>query len=204
MKITEIKSQKNENRVNVYLNNKFAFGTFKEIAYKYNLKKGMEIDEDFIENILKAEEQKRANNYALNLLNYRWRTEKEIKDRLTKKEYDESIIKETISYLKDHDFIDDKRFAEIYAEQRVKNKKLGNYRIKNELFNKGVSQEIIEDILEKYNDTEYERALELGKKKIKSYKNDDKQAIYRKLGGYLQRRGYSYDCVSRVLRELLG
>lgn len=204
MKITEIKSQKNENRVNVYLNNKFAFGTFKEIAYKYNLKKGMEIDEDFIENILKAEEQKKANNYALNLLNYRWRTEKEIKDRLTKKEYDEIIIKKTISYLKDHDFIDDKRFAEIYAEQRVKNKKLGNYRIKNELFNKGVSQEIIEDILEKYNDTEYERALELGKKKIKSYKNDDKQAIYRKLGGYLQRRGYSYDCVSRVLRELLG
>lgn len=204
MKITKIKSQKNKNRLNIYLDNKFAFGTFKEIADKYNLREGMEIDEAFIEDILKIEEQQKANNYALNLLNYRWRTEKEIRDRLIKKEYDENIIEETISYLKNYNFIDDKRFAEIYTEQKIKNKKLGNYRIKHELYNKGVSQEIIEEVLEKYNDTEYERALELGRKKIKSYKNDDIQAIYRKLGGYLQRRGYSYDCVSSVLKELLG
>lgn len=203
MKITKIEPQQNENRVNIYLDNKFAFGTFKEITYKYNLKEGMDIDQTFIEDILKTEEQKKANNYALNLLKYRWRTKKEIRDKLILKEYDENIVEETILYLKKYDFINDKRFAETYAREKVENKKLGNYRIKHELYNKGVSQEIIDEVLENYSYDEYERALELGKKKIKSYKNDDKQAIYRKLGGYLQRRGYSYDCVSRVLRELV-
>ncbi len=204
MKITKIEPQQNENRVNIYLNNEFAFGTFKEIAYKYHLKEGMDLDKNFIENILKTEEQQKANNYALNLLKYRWRTEKEIRDKLIKKEYDEHTVEETILYLKKYDFLNDKRFAETYTREKVENKKLGSYRIKHELYNKGVSQEIIDEVLEDYSDDEYERALELGKKKIKSYKNDDKQAIYRKLGGYLQRRGYSYDCVSRVLRELLG
>lgn len=170
MKITKIEPQKNQNRVNVYLDNKFAFGTFKEIVCKYNLEKGMDIDETFLEDILKTEEQQKANNYSLNLLKYRWRTEKEIRDKLTKKEYDEHIVEETIFYLKKYDFLNDKRFAETYAREKVENKKLGNYRIKHELYNKGVSQEIIDEVLENYSDNQYERALEIGKKKIKSYK----------------------------------
>lgn len=94
-------------------------------------------------------------------------------------------------------------FAETYTEEKIRLKKLGSYRIKHELYNKGISQEIIDETIEKYCHNEYERALELAKKKITSYKNDDKNAIYRKLGGYLQRRGYSYDCISSILRELL-
>ncbi len=203
MKITKIEHQKNKNRLNIYLDNKFAFGIFEEIAYKYNLIEGMDIDENFIDNILILEEQQKANNYALNLLNHRWRTEKEIRDKLTNKNYDENIIKNTIAYLKNQNLINDKRFAETYTEEKIRLKKLGSYRIKHELYNKGISQEIIDETIEKYCHNEYERALELAKKKITSYKNDDKNAIYRKLGGYLQRRGYSYDCISSILRELL-
>ena len=68
---------------------------------------------------------------------------------------------------------------------------------------KGVSRDIADEILEEYCDGEYEIALELAKKKIHSYKNDDRNSIYRKLGGFLQRKGYSYDVVSKVLKELV-
>lgn len=203
MKITKIKSQKNENRVNIYIDEKFAFGIDVEIAYKYNLKKDMEIDKDYIEDVLKAEEQNKAINYTLKLLSYRWRTEKEIKDKMNTQGYDEDIIYNTLSYLNEQNLINDERFAKTFAEEKIRLKKWGSYRIKHELYNKGISQEIIDNIIEEYCNDEFERALELGKKKINSYKNDDKSAIYRKLGGYLQRRGYSYDCVSRVLNELL-
>lgn len=203
MKITKIKSQKNKDRVNIYLDDEFAFGLSLEIAYKYSLKKDMIIDNEFIEDVLKSEEQNKANNYATKYLSLKWRTEKEIRDKMIKKGFDEKVINETIVYLKKYDFIDDERFAETYAEEKVRLKKLGGYRIKRELLNKGVDETIADEVIEKYSDDEYERALELGNKKIKSYKNDDRNAKYRKLGGYLQRRGYSYACVSKVLKELV-
>lgn len=203
MKITKIISQQNKDRVNIYIDNEFAFGLDLKIAYKYNLKKGMEIDEAYINDVLKSEEQNNANNYALKFLSSRWRTEKEIEDRMTKKGFDEEIIDETLNYLKKYELIDDRRFAETYAEEKIRLKKLGTYRIKYELCNKGVDEEIASEVVEKYSDDEFERAMELASKKIRSYKKDDKNTIYRKLGGYLQRRGFSYDCVSKVLRELI-
>ena len=204
MKITKITSQQNKDRVNIYIDNEFAFGLDLEIAYKYNLKKGMEIDETYINDVLKSEEQNNANNYALKFLSSRWRTEKEIEDRMTKKGFDKEIIDETLNYLKKYELINDRRFAETYAEEKIRLKKLGTYRIKYELCNKGVDEEIASEVVKKYSDDEFERAMELASKKIKSYKKDDKNAIYRKLGGYLQRRGFSYDCVSKVLRELVN
>lgn len=50
---------------------------------------------------------------------------------------------------------------------------------------------------------EYARAKELAKRKIKSYQKDRKDAQYRKLSGYLLRKGYSYDIVSKVVKELI-
>jgi regulatory protein len=68
---------------------------------------------------------------------------------------------------------------------------------------KGISKEILEEVVNEESDEEFERALELANKKISSYKNDSKEKIYRKLGGYLQRKGYSYDCIRNVLNKIL-
>jgi len=203
MKITKIQPQRNIDRVNIYIDEKFAFGLSIEIAYKYNLEKNMEIDEEYIDNVLKAEEQDRANNYAIKLLSYRWRSEKEIIDKMKEKGYEIDMIDSTIDYLYRQNLLNDKRFAETLARDKINLNKWGSYRIKQDLYMKGISKDIIDEVLEEYCDDEYERAMKLAKKKITSYKKDDKNAIYRKLGGFLQRKGYSYDCVSRILKELL-
>ena len=69
---------------------------------------------------------------------------------------------------------------------------------------KGIDDDIIETVLVEDKDDEYERALEIATKKHSSYKDDDRNKIYRKLGGFLQRKGYSFDIVSKILKELLG
>ncbi|WP_077368479.1 regulatory protein RecX [Anaerosalibacter sp. Marseille-P3206] len=204
MKITKIQSQRDVNRVNIYIDEKFAFGLSIEIAYKYNLEKNMEIDEEYIENVLKAEEQDRANNYAIKLLSYRWRSEKEIRDKMIEKGYEIDVIDNTVDYLYRQNLLNDKRFAQTLARDKINLNKWGSYRIKQDLYMKGISKDIIDEVLDEYCDDEYERAMILAKKKITSYKKDDKNATYRKLGGFLQRKGYSYDCVSRILKELLG
>jgi regulatory protein len=202
MIITKIESQRNEERVNIYLNGEFAFGLMKEIQYKYDLNEGMNIDKEYIDTVLMEEEQSKANNCALRFLAYRQRSEKEIIDKLKKKGFEDKFIENTLVYLKHYGLVDDIEFAKSFMKDKINLNKYGPQRIKYELYKKGISQEIIEGVLEEDED-EYSRALKLAKKKMSSYKNDDRNAIYRKLGGFLQRKGYSYDSISKILKELV-
>jgi len=207
LKITKIERQKrNPKRVSVYIDGHFAFGINMEVAYICDLKEGREIDSDFIESVVKKEEQFRANNYALNLLSFRARSEKEIYDRMMQKGYEPSVIANTIQYLKEQRYINDKDFAEVFIRDKVELNRYGRNRIKSELLKKGISKELIDELLETtfQTDTEYETAKELAENKIKSYLKDKKDTQYRKLSSYLLRKGYSYDIVSRVVKEIIN
>jgi regulatory protein len=84
MRIDRIEEQKkNKDRVSVFINNKFAFGLHKEIAQKFALEEGKEIESELIKDIIKQEEQSKANNYALRMLSFRSKSEKEMKDNLS-------------------------------------------------------------------------------------------------------------------------
>lgn len=206
-KITKIEQQKkNSRRYSIYINEEFSFGVHEDTLVKFKLAKGMELDNDFIEQILKEEEQNKANNYALRLLSYRMRSKKEIITKMHDKGYENNIIDRTISYLNQYGYINDREYALSYIKDSMSLKKLGHHRIKAELFQKGISKDLIEEALSqlKDNDEEYEHALELAEKKLNgSYKNDDRVAQYRKIGSFLQRKGYSYDIITKILNRLL-
>lgn len=203
MRITDIESQKNRDRVNIYIDHKFAFGLTYEISYKYGLEIDKEVDLDFIENVLKAEEQIKTNNSALNLIAYRQRSVKEIYQSLKKKGYEEIYILKTIEYCKAQNYLNDEHFAQSFIKDKQNLNKLGSKRIRYELINKGISNEIIEKTLQIEPEDEYDIALEMAEKKVNSYSGQDRNSIYRKLGGFLQRKGYPYDIVTRVLNQVL-
>lgn len=203
MIITDISSQKNKNRVNIYIDNKFAFGLSRELLYKFDLCINQELEESFIENILKAEEQSKVTNAALNLISYRQRSIKEIYEKLKGKGYDEDFINKSIEYCKEQNYLNDYQFAESFIRDKQNLNKFGSTRIRYELIKKGVSKDVIEETLNFDKDEEYNVALILAQKKINSYKGQDRNSIYRKLGGYLQRKGYPYDIVTKVLKEVL-
>lgn len=206
MKITKIEPQKrNLKRVSVYIDGDFAFGVGMEVAYTCDLKEGKEIDSKFVESVIKKEEQFRANNYALSLLSFRARSEKEIRDRMLQKGYEPSVIENTIRYLKEQRYVNDREFAEAFIKDKTELSHYGRNRIKIELFKKGISKELVDELIEEniQSDIEYKTAKELAESKIKSYQKDKKDAQYRKLSGYLLRKGYSYDVVSRVVREVI-
>lgn len=203
MKITSIEPQKSKNRVNVYVDNVFSIGIDEELRFKYKLEVGMEVDDAFIENILRAEEKNKALNYTLNLLSYRQRSEKEIYNSLKRKGFEESYIENAMDYCRENGYLNDKTFAESFIKDKINLNKLGPQRIKYELMLKGVSKDIIEESLIVDSDDQYDAAMELALKKLNSYKNDDKNSIYRKLTGFLGRKGYSYDIISKVLKEIL-
>lgn len=203
MKITKLEVQKNnKDRVNVYIDEDFAFGIFAEIVYSQGLSKNMEIDKDFIENVVMAEERIKAKNLALNFLGYRMRSGKEIEDRLKKEKIEENIVEETMDFLERNNLIDDLAFATAFAKDKINLRNYGPNKIKYELYQKGIDSSTIEQVLSLDSD-EYNRCLEAGNKKLPSYRNDDYQKKYRKLSGFLQRRGFSYSIVRDVVNELL-
>lgn len=203
MKITSIEPQKNKNRVNIYVDDLFAIGIEEELRFKYKLEIGMEVDDDFIKKVVGAEEQNKVTNKALNLLSYRQRSEKEIYTALKRKDCEEVYIYKAMEYCRMQGYLDDRAFAESFIRDKLNLNKLGIERIKYELMSKGVSRDIIDDVLVVDKDDQFEAALDLAQRKLPSYKNDDKNGIYRKLSGFLQRKGYTFDIISKVMKETL-
>lgn len=202
MIITKIESQKNPDRVNIYIDGNFAFGILKEIELKYTLHENMEIDQTFIEEVLLEEEKLKARNKALSLLSYRSRSTREIIDKLLKDGFEDPIIKDTINFLRDYNLIDDSQYAKSFMKDKVRLNKYGPNRIRLELYKKGIPKEMIEDALDEYPD-EYHVAYDLAIKKMKTYKRDDQKVLYGKLGRFLEQKGFSYDCIRKVLKDIL-
>lgn len=203
MKITNIEPQKNCKRVNIYIDNKFAFGITDELRYKYKLHVDNDIDQDYIDSVLKAEEQQKVTNHALNLLSYRQRSEKELYRALSKKGYEDDYISHTFDFLREYNLLDDIAFSNSFIIDKQNLNKFGSIRIKYELMNKGISKDVIEKTLDIDPELEYETAMDLATKKLRTYTKEDKNATYRKIAGFLQRKGYSFDIISKILRELL-
>lgn len=203
MKITGIEIQRNKDRVNIYIDNKFAFGLTNELRYKFDLHVDQDLDPSFIESVLKAEEQNKVTTAALNLIAYRQRSIKEVYEKLKQKGYEELLIENTIEYCKKQNYLNDENFAQSFINDKQNLNQFGSKRIKYELIKKGISREVIDKKLDIDNDEEYEIALILADKKIKSYKGQDRNSIYRKLSGFLMRKGYPYDVVTKVLNKVL-
>jgi len=149
------------------------------------------------------QQKQKALNYAFLLLKFRLRSEKELYERLRKKKFDERIIRNALSFLKEKGFINDNYFAKAWIEWRIK-KPLGIRKIKEELKLKGIDKEIIDSQIRKIKEIYREEdivsklaGLRISKAKgVEPYKA--KQRVY----AYLIRRGFSPDIVMDVVSQL--
>lgn len=205
MKITKIETQKkNKERVSIFVDENYGFSLHAEIAYKYNLKVGMELDEAFISEIGDVEEQKKANNYILTILSKSFKTEKQLKDKLKEKGFQDKHIESAIQLMKDYKYIDDERFAKSYVNDSVLLTKMGKNKIKNKLYAKGIDKDTINETINSLIDDEQqlEAALSLASKKYPNIKEQDTRKKNQKLISFLQYRGFSFNIIKQVLDKL--
>ncbi|HWI55411.1 MAG TPA: regulatory protein RecX [Desulfobacteria bacterium] len=136
-----------------------------------------------------------AKNHALKYLSFRPRTVKEIATKLKDKGFDTEVISAVIEFLMEYKLVDDDAFASMWIRNRTKLKPTGRQRIKNELFQKGIDKETIErNISELLPEDEERMAALLIEKKIRRA-----EFSYKRLEGFLLRRGFSTGIVKRVL-----
>ena len=195
--ITNLKQGvKNPNRVNVFVDGRFAFSLDVAQVVELKLKIGRKLSEEEMTECKKASEFGKLYQRALEWVLMRPRSEKELNDYLYKKVFEKKLNKDYISLvverLKAKDYLSDRKFAEFWVENRFVKKGVSRKRLFIELARKGVSKEIIDEVLDGRDD-EQEIQKMIAKKRSK-YDDD-------KLIAYLCRQGFSYDLVRRLVEE---
>jgi regulatory protein len=144
-----------------------------------------------------------ARQYALKLLSYRPRSEKEMVQRLKIKGFDEEQIKQTLNFLHRAELIKDEQLASELLKTSIENKHLGKKGVAMFLTKRGIKKDIIDKTtLTISDDDEKKTALIFVEKKLHTLKRYPPMTIKRRLCGMLQRRGFSYDTINTVLRTI--
>ena len=134
-------------------------------------------------------------------LGYRFRTEKEIREKLKSLNFEPGIIDGAIERLIENHIIDDLQFAKAWARERFGGRS-GLMKIKNELRQKGVRSEIIEEALgEDQEDYTKENELKNAEELLRiKYKNHTPSDGYQKEIQFIIRKGYPYSTAKEAVR----
>ena len=142
-----------------------------------------------------------ALNLALNYLSYQARTIQEMQKYLKNKGFTEDIVKKIIEILLDKNYLNDKEFAKLFIETKIKTKPKSKFALEYELRQKGINPSDFEDILTAYDDESL--ALKAVKPKIKIWQTLDTDKFKKKMMNFLQYRGFSYDICLTTLNLFL-
>ena len=223
--ITELRQGvKNPNRVNVFVDGKYALSLDVAQVVDMGVKVGQTVTADELAEMKKASEYGKLYQRTLEWVLTRPHSVRETRDYLVRKlkisssdtlrsrpslrgslapsllvsrerssedifELSEMIIER----LSQRGYLDDKRFAEWYVENRFVKKGISQKRLKMELMKKGVARDVIDEVIDGRDDEEELRKM-----------IDKKRAKYtpEKLIAYLVRQGFPYDLVRKLVDEI--
>ena len=140
-----------------------------------------------------------AKDQAVKFLSAYDRSEKELSDKLFNKGYDGEEVSEAIAFCREYGYLNDERFAERFYHDAVELKKLGSARIKAELKQKGIDEEIIGK-LDFDEDNERTLLKEEISRRFKDADFTDKK-VKNRVFGYFLRRGFKAGAIIRAMGD---
>lgn len=189
-----------QRRIKVFIDGSFSFAVSKQSAARYGLKVSHILSDDKIAELRHSAELQDCLDAALRFLNYRPRSEVEVRLRLRQRGFASDVAEGTITELKRRKLIDDATFARFWTEDRLSFKPKSKQMIKLELKQKGVAVQAAEEATEGLDDEA--SAYEAAAKRALKMSSLDNEEFYRRLSGYLRRRGFSYEVVGTVVKRL--
>ena len=219
MKITNIKQGvKNPNRVNVFVDGRYSFSLDISQVVDFKIKVGLEISEEDLEKYKKASDFGKLYQRALEWVLVRPRSVRETRDYLNRKlkssssgaqlraplanrgasqsftpsEESFELLDDIVSRLVSKGYLNDRKFAEYYVENRFVKKGVSRKRLNMELIKKGISKDVIDEVLDARNDEE--EIVKIIARKRAKYDDD-------KLIQYLCRQGFSYELAQNLVRS---
>jgi regulatory protein len=201
--ITSLRFQKHTpDRVNVYIDNQFAFGLPAVAAARLHV--GQTLSDDEVAQLQAIDDEQKVYDRAVRFLSYRPRSVVELRRHLGRSGISEAAVEIAVERLKRQGYLDDSEFARFWVESRQRFKPRGERALRQELSQKGLDAETISaatcgleaDVLAY--DAGRTRAMRLA-----SLAQTDPSAFRQKLSSHLLRRGFDYDVVREVVDRLL-
>ncbi len=195
--------KKNKDRVNIYMDDEYAFACDAGLVYIHNITKGETIDKGNLQDIINEDNYIKAKNCSLHFLESSFKSARQVVDKLTLKDFDVTTINRVMVFLKEYDFIDDKRFVELFIKEKVRSS--GKNKIKFTLLKKGLPEELIKEGLNTITSEQQSQiAFKLGEKKMAILFKSEKdiRKLYKKTADYLVRNGFDFEIVNEVLNKV--
>lgn len=199
--------QKRTDRYNVFFKDmhgkeSYAFSVEEDTLIKESLRKGMILDEIKINELIRSDNTNKAFNQAIHYLAQRMRSEREVRERLDKAEYDPDQIDVVIERLYREKLLDEKAFSEAFVLTKKETTMKGPKVIERELKDKGIKEA---DRLHGLTFYTEEQAIDKVVKWIKKQQSKQKklshQAFKMKLKQQLMQKGFSSDVIQVAMEQ---
>ncbi len=186
-------------RARVFVDGEFWAELDAGIAAERGLREGAEASADELAEARVAGERPLAMSRALNVLGYRARSARELRERLKRAGYAGETVDEVISRLEELGYLDDEGFARELARSEAR--KYGPRRIYGDLRRAGIDEEAAWEVVEEEfaGRSEHEAAREAARRRYNTGEGSDAQV--RRVYSFLMRRGYSAGICAEVARE---
>ncbi len=205
--ITDIRTERIKRRRGrvIYFDDESTLTITEETYLRIGLAVGQSIDTVQLHDIELTDGTTRAREQALCLINYRMRTRKELEQRLRQKEWSSEIITQVVNRLEESGIVDDKRFAHMWVDERLRLKPVGLNRLRQELRRKGIDPDTAESALKEYDDRDEEvsRAYDLLHRRSNQYAALEPTVAHRRMSGFLARRGFDHGIIYNVVHRII-
>jgi regulatory protein len=205
-KITALRAQaKDPQRVNVFVGGEFAIGVSLTTITKAGLHVGKQLSAEEFAKLEQIESGDKAYLAGLRFLEARPRSIAEVRTRLGRKDFSPEAIDAAIARLAELDLLDDAAFARYWVENRQASAPRGANALRDELRRKGIGSDVTAEVLsnDALTGNEAASAWRLARGALRKYAGShDRNAFTRRMGSYLQRRGYTFEVIRPIIDQL--
>lgn len=202
MKILKYKKKKN-GQYELQLDSGKDLCLYEEVILKFELLLKKNINEGKLEQILLANQEYDVYYVALSSLKSRFKSVKELRISLLKKEYSPEYVENAIQKLLSQGYLDDRSFAKAYINTQMITTSKGPKKLEKELLDKGVSIDIILEELEVFSKEEQVVKIEkVANRLIKSNRSRGGAVLRKKIANDLKNLGYDFSVIDEVLLQL--
>ena len=150
-----------------------------------------------------TKQEKRAKNIALHQLGVTGRSEAEVRERLAARDIEQDVIDQEVGRLIEVGLINDAALAADLVESLRGRKKLGDQAISQALRRRKIPQDIITQALQNSECDSDVAIFDLARDRARSLGHLEWDVAYRRLVGFIHRRGYSGPQVFEAARRAL-
>ncbi len=205
--ITAVLPRGRAGRVSIQVDGETVLELDGPLAEACGLRVGCTVDRATLEAAREQDLGRAARAYAVGLLALRAHSSAEVSQKLTRRGYPAHLVGTTLDFLTAQGWLNDREFARQYVRGHNQGRAArGERRLAQELRRKGLDADLIRGVLAEHFgavDT-VAQASALAQARLASLAGADRRTQYRRLGGFLARRGFDGETIARALRQVLA